>query len=504
MPLRYRRAAFAVALSVATVAVAVLFPGPLPVSATRGGSPGAAALDMLAPAATGLTAPGKTPTAVSLSWPGSSAVTFENYTIEVSNESASGPSWSTAAVVQGATTTSAVVSGRTPGSTAWWRVVTNVLLGGASTSNVIEVVQPPVAVLTATARSSSYINLTWTNSATYGGLLSFASYALAESVGTGPPTIRTFSSVGQLHFNVTGLAANTSYSFYVNTSDCSSGCGTSSPSLLVTESNVLTAGTVGTLAVSLSASQTVADVGQTVLFTCSPSGGSAPYSFLWNFTTNGGKLGSGSNLEGHVYDSPGTDYATCQVNGSTPGNQSATISVTVNGDPVVLVSVQPTTVTLGSTVSFGCSASGGTFPYHYVQWLFGDGETVANVSGASVGSSHTYSSSGQYVAQCVVLDGSGTVASASIPIQVRALPAFAWLTPGVILLVSALVGTGLALAVIASRRRSELEASSAALARWIPPAGPRSVLEGSVPCPSCGATNTSSRRTCHACGHPLR
>ncbi len=497
-----RRAVLALVVGLATVALVLPSAIPAASGVPEAGPARFAAAGRIS-AGSGLTDPGLTPTAISLSWTGSTSLTFENYTIELSNRSASGP-WTSALVVTSSATTSAVVPGLTPGSTNFWRVVTNVFLAGASDSNVLEATQPSAAVLTSTARSSSYINLTWTNSARYGGLLSFVSYALAESAGAGPPTFRTFTSPSLLAFNVTSLAANTSYTFYVNTSDCSAGCGTATPSLLVTQSNVLTAGTVGTLSVSVTASRTVVDVGEPLLFTCSPSGGVPPYSFAWNFTTLGGGLGSGANVEGHVYTGAGTYYASCQVNGSTPGTELATVTVTVHNDPLVLLSVDPTTVPLGSPVSFGCSASGGTTPYTYVEWQFGDGETLANVSGDRVGTSHTYSAPGQYVAHCVVADGSGTNESASIVVHVKPLAAFSWLTPGVILLLSALVGTGLALGVVASRRRSELDASSAALSRWIPPAGPRGALEGQVPCPSCGAANTPTRRTCHACGHPLR
>ncbi len=454
------------------------------------------------PAAATLTDPGTTPSAISLSWTESTALTFENYAVEDSQVGASGP-WSTVTTVSNAATTAVAVTELEPGSTYWWMVVTSALLVAASDSNVLKVTQPALAVLTVTEKSSSFVNLSWTNGATYGGLLAFDEYSLVQSEGSGTPTVRTFTNEDLLAFNVTGLSAGTNYSFYLNTSDCDADCGTASPTLLVTQSNVVTTGTVGPLVESLVADRAVVDVGEPDLFTCTPTGGASPYTFAWNFTTLGGTLAAGAGSESVAYSSAGAYVVTCKITDDASDTQLSTVSVTVNSDPVVTISVGPTTVTSGSPVSFRCAASGGTLPYTYVEWVFGDGGSLVNLSDTSDGT-HIYPSSGEFVAHCDAEDAAGAMASSSQLVRVKPPSAFAWLTPGVILLLGGLVAIAFALAVVALRRRTELESASAAQARWIPPKGPRAAISGSGICPSCGASNPAGRRSCHACGAALR
>jgi PKD domain/Fibronectin type III domain len=470
-----------------------------PGSSSAGGSATGASTS---PAASDLTAPGVTPSAISLSWPESTSLVFENYAVEDSQTGSGGP-WTTVATESNAGTTTLAVTDLEPGSTYWWMVVTTVLLGGSSDSNVLEVTQPAIAVLSVTAKSSTFVNLSWTNGASYGGLLAFDEYSLVQSQASGTPTVRTFTNEAVLSFNVTGLAAGTNYSFYLNTSDCDADCGTGSASLLVTQSNVVTTGTVGPLLESLVANRMVIDVGESDLFTCAPTGGESPYTFAWNFTAVGGTLTAGMGSESYEYASAATYAVTCKVTDDASDTQISTIQVTVNPDPVLTVSIRPTTVTTGNPVSFRCAASSGTAPYTYVEWVFGDGGTLVNLSGSSNGT-HIYPSAGQYVAHCDAEDAAGEVVSYSQLVHVNPPSAFAWLTPGVILLLSAFVAIAFALAVVSLRRRTELEDASAALARWIPPSGPRTAVRGSGICPACGASNTPGRRSCHVCGAPLR
>ncbi|EQD49717.1 cell surface protein, partial [mine drainage metagenome] len=185
----------------------------------------------------------------------------------------------------------------------------------------------------------------------------FNSYTVLESINGGSfSSVDTIPSEGTTTYTANGLSASTNYQFEVQTSDNRSQS---------TYSNVVAPTTVAGLTVSSSSSQTSADVGQAVSFTCSAAGGTTPYSsYTWNF--GDGTTGSGASVS-HSYSQSGTKEATCTVQdayGSSASSPPTTI--TVYTDPVATApSATPGAVQVGATVTFSTSASGGSGGYSY-------------------------------------------------------------------------------------------------------------------------------------------
>src|SRR2546430_14174390 len=64
------------------------------------------------------------------------------------------------------------------------------------------------------------------------------------------------------------------------------------------------------LSAHVSADRSAADVGQSITFACSASGGTPPYVYAW--TLSDGGIGTGPTVT-HSFSSPGTYEATCTV-----------------------------------------------------------------------------------------------------------------------------------------------------------------------------------------------
>jgi PKD repeat protein len=359
------------------------------------------------PAATfSLTAPGLTPTDVSLSWTQTGDVTA-SYTVYDSAVGATGP-WQTATTITSYTTTTYTGAGFAPSTSYWW-MVTESGLFGTSSSNVLEVTQPATAYLSYTLLSATDLQFTWTNNATYGGALAFQSYALLESAGGHPATtVQTITAVGTKTTSVSSLSPGSGYTFYLNTTDCYAGCGSGTSSLSVSESTAVTYGAPLPLAASVSAVRPAVDLGESDTFTCTASGGQSPYSFAWNF-------GNGSYVPGNAsmnwaFSTLGPTTVMCQVTDNQSTSIMAGTSIVVATDPTASASANRTAADVGQSIGFNCSASGGFPPYTY-SWTFGDGSSASTAE-----PSHVYASAGTRVAACTVTDASFTAATKTVSV----------------------------------------------------------------------------------------
>jgi chitodextrinase len=352
---------------------------------------------------------GRSPTALALNWT-EETFDFANYTLERSPNGSAG-SWTTVTVVTTDTTTSYVDSELTPGSTNYWEVVEATGLFGTTTSNTLEVQQPSIALLTYTTPTPTSAQFNWTNGATYGSGIVFGAYVVFEQVSGGPPGAVATITVGATRtYTVQGLSSATSYAFYVNTSDCIGGCGVD-PVYATTQSTVVTFGTPQPLTASASALREVIDTGQSDLLTCSYSGGESPFTFEWN-------SGNGTFVLGGVelsvsYATPGPESVQCRVTdyGHVQATSTPTV-VTVDPPPSLSVTTNRSVADADQPISYTCSAANGTAPV-VLTWSFGDG------IGASGGlTTHSYASSGSYLAACSAEDGTGTVVQRSTTLTI--------------------------------------------------------------------------------------
>ncbi len=183
---------------------------------------------------TGLTATAASPSQINLSWTapssnGGSAIT--GYKIERSTDS--GTTWSTIVANSASTSTTYSDTGLAASTAYTYRVSAINSVGTSSPSNTasattaLQPPQPPTG-LTATATSSSQINLSWTAPSSNGGS-AITGYKIERSTNAGSTwsTIVANSASTSTAYSDTGLAASTAYTYRVSAINS---VGTSSPS----------------------------------------------------------------------------------------------------------------------------------------------------------------------------------------------------------------------------------------------------------------------------------
>ncbi|MCI4367673.1 MAG: PKD domain-containing protein [Thermoplasmata archaeon] len=364
------------------------------------------------PAAPTLGVDGATPSAIALSWVANGGGGFVNYSVASSTVGPSGP-WQVDGVLTSQSTTSWSTGSLAPGVSLWWQVTENtcVIFCGSSASNVVAVAQPALAALNFTLPSGSSANFNWTNNGTYGGLLGFVSYGLYERVSGGAPNlVASISTVATHSFTATGLSGGLGYTFYLNTTDCYSGCGTGSALLAVGSSNSVTFGVPVSLSVSVSDVRAVVDTGQSDLFSCNPSGGRAPYTFAWDFG-NGTSL-PGPASESQSYASSGSPTIQCVVTDAASTQATSATTVTVNPAPVLNLSANTTGVDVGQPIGLTGTVTLGT-PLLSVAWAFGDGQT-----GSGPTLSHSYATAGHPTITCSATDATTTTVVRTLAVNV--------------------------------------------------------------------------------------
>jgi hypothetical protein len=303
---------------------------------------------------------GVSPTTISLNWTEDTNSTFVQYVIQESTLSPSGP-WVTIQNIPVSTTTTYYYNGLSPGTLEWWQVIYYDTLSHPS-DNVLEVTQPSVAFLSSSQPTATSIRMEWNNLATYGGLVSFSSYRLMESVNNGPYQLEaTIGDVNVFSYTVDGLSPATSYSLYLNTTDeCS--CSPSSPSS--SASNSVSVTTPGLLTATAFAEPTIIDAGQSVLFTCYGVSGVPLYTYSWAFGDGG--MGVGADPS-HTYTILGTMSAACTVVDQLGTQTVTSVVINVFSDPQVRSpTAQPSSVDVGQSATLTSHVIGGWGGYTYL------------------------------------------------------------------------------------------------------------------------------------------
>lgn len=360
------------------------------------------------PAAITLSVAGVTPAALGLTWGATNDFTFSHYTVYESPNGSTG-SFSAVATITTQSASDYSTASLTPGSTSYWYVVEQGLF--SQTSNTVTATQPSLSYLNYTRPGPASATFNWTNNASYGGPVGFVEYALYERTQGGAPSlVATVANPATKTYTASGLTGGISYSFYLNTTDCYSGCGTSGVLYSTTQSNVVGFGTVLPLQASVSALRPVVDVGQSDQFICSPVGGVTPYTFAWNY--GNGTFVPGPGSVGASFGSAGPAQVTCRVTDKNGTQARGATSLSVNPDPVLIASTSARSLDAGTALIFSCWGSGGTPPIA-LGWAFGDGDQnfLGNLS-------YTYHSAGKYTAVCTGTDTTGTQVAASIPLNV--------------------------------------------------------------------------------------
>lgn len=150
-----------------------------------------------------------------------------------------------------------------------------------------------------------------------------------------------------------------------------------------------------------------------VNYSASPSGGTAPITYLWEF---GDGTSSVAPSGSHVYATPGTYNGTATATDATSASTNRTFSVTVLNSSAVTpltaqVAANPLAGSAPLNVTFDGSATGGVSPYTFA-WSFGDG---ASASGPSV--THSFAA-GNFSVTLTVTDSGGNTTNAITDVTV--------------------------------------------------------------------------------------
>lgn len=152
------------------------------------------------------------------------------------------------------------------------------------------------------------------------------------------------------------------------------------------------------------------DVGHSVSFSVTGSGGLMPYNFTWSVE---GKTGYGPT---YSLTPTAAGPITADVTVTDSLSSTVTKSITLTANPALSASpaASPNSTTTGSSITFASGVAGGTGPYTY-GWEFGDGH-----SSSASAPSHSYASAGTYTVQLWVNDSGGGAVHGSITVTVTA------------------------------------------------------------------------------------
>jgi len=257
---------------------------------------------------------------------------------------------------------------------------------------------PPVLLSTSFTYSPSSPQVSqqvsFTASASGGTAPYTFSWAFGDgATGTGAAVYHTYSTTG-------------SYSVVLTAKDSSPSQQTATSQQTIT---VTSPPPPPSLTASFMESLSNSVVGQTVSFTGSASGGTAPYNYAWNFGDS--STGSGSSAS-HVYQTAGVYTVVLTVTDAAGHVASATNTVTVTLPLSASFTYSPSNPAPLTNIQFTATATGGTTPYNY-SWDFGDGTT-----GTGAAATHSYLLPGTYTVTLTVVDANGLTTTATTTLTV--------------------------------------------------------------------------------------
>jgi plastocyanin len=387
------------------------------------------------------------PSSISLSWTESTSASFFDYVLRKYSNFLN--EWETIHTETNRTKTSYFYSPLNSNSYTLWQVTYQDMLT-LQYSNTLNVTQPLVASLSYTQPTATSVQFRWDNPAMYGGLVSFASYQLIESVNEGPNfTVAITTDVNLLSYTLMDMTPGTNYSFHLNTVDQCNSC--SPVSFSSSTSNTVTINTPGPLRATIVYSNTI-EVREPVSFNCSATGGVLPYTYSWDYGDGTTAMGESSY---HIFSTPGTMTVVCAVIDTLQTMWKESIDVKVGADPsVTAFTALPLNLNLGDKVTFVVSTSGGDRALSYSYANLPAGCLSANATTISC----TPTSSGNYHITVTVTDRSGESDTSMVsltvgPQRVLSLPQ----AMGLAVIFGAIVGTSavliLSVALVPRRKR---------------------------------------------------
>ena len=228
-----------------------------------------------------------------------------------------------------------------------------------------------------------------------------------DSTGTSPYSYQWYLN-GSLVSGATNAAwtftptANGTYQIYVKVTDGVNEVAQSSNAQLTVNQKPQ-------MGVTINPSSVVIDMSQSVPFTSSVEGGTAPFTYQWYLN---GSAVSGATSSTWTFTPTSTGYYQVYLNVTDSLSvkaKSNTASVTVNSLPSVSISPSSVVMDVGQSQLFTSTVSGGTGPYSY-QWYL-DGSPVSGATSSAW--TYTPASAGSHTVYVKVADSVSATATSN-------------------------------------------------------------------------------------------
>ena len=177
--------------------------------------------------------------------------------------------------------------------------------------------------------------------------------------------------------------------------------------------------------VSISSSHNPSDIGESVTFTSSVSGGTGSYSYQWYLNGAAVSGATGSSFTTSFSSSGSNTVYVVATDSNSVSVQSNTITQTVDTDPSISISASHNPSDVGQSIDFSTAVSGGSGSYTSYSYILYDGTSTSDsqlASGSSSSFSYTFSSPGSYLLEYSVTDSNGYTASTSLTQNVNTDP----------------------------------------------------------------------------------
>ena len=304
--------------------------------------------------------------------------------------------------------------------------------GGSVTSDSARLVSVPVISISPASKTASVgETVTFTSSVT-GGVAPYTYRWQYRTSSSGAWTNISTNGTGA-NYTLTAAARHNGYQYRCTVTDKNGNSATSGVSSLY----------VDDLKINITPVTATVTIGKTATFTSSVTGGTAPYSYRWQYRTSasGTWTNISSNGTGASYSVTvalrhnGYQYR-CTVTDKNGNSATSGVSTLYADDFRVTVSPASKTVYVGETATFTTSVTGGTSPYSY-RWQYRTSAsgTWTNVSTNGTGASYSVTAAlrhNGYQYRCTVTDKNGNTATSvttTLNVQEKPNPLSAAITP---------------------------------------------------------------------------